>query len=161
MEDENGSEEHFHKKLKRELKKVENNKKKHHCESVPHRKSLTKKDLKYKRPKRMNSVIIPKARETQSIFLFSEITKNLMKKDDIDLSSISDNDKMITSPKKANKKKRAFGSVQFNNAQIKEKIKNKIDKNIEYENEDINNDAEKKLESSEKDSLISILSDLM
>ena len=108
----NESEENFNKKLKKELKKVENmkqNKEKSKEKAVKvKRKSLSKKDLR-KRPKRMNSVSVPK-KETQSAFIFSEINKNLMK-DDIDVSSIGENDtKQNTNEKKKNGKT----SIWFN-----------------------------------------------
>ena len=150
------TEENFQKKLKKEIKKVESIKKKN---KKIHRKSLTKDEIKYKRPKRMNSVIVQK--ETQSLFMFSEYSKNLMVNDDISISSIGfKNERVCLSPKKINKKKvkRAYGSIQMNNKQIKERIRQKIEKNIE----DNNNNEIKKMEiNSDKDSIISILSDLM
>ena len=70
------------------------------------RKSLSKKDLR-KRSKRMNSVSVPK-NETQSAFIFSEINKNLMK-DDIDVSSIGENDTKQNTNEKKKMVRRAYG----------------------------------------------------
>ena len=121
------------------------------------RKSMSKKDLKYKRHKRLNSLVVPKMPETQSVFMFSEFNKNLMKDDDIDVSSIGEH--LQTSNNNANKKKvrRAFGSIQINNRQVKEKIHKQMDDDENkgkflIDKQEINSD---------KDSIISILSDLM
>ena len=81
----NDSEENFEKKLKKELKKVDNLK---HYKN--RKKSLSKKDMEYKRPKRMNSVNLNKRKDIKDSFLFSEINKNKMKNDDLELSSIED-----------------------------------------------------------------------
>lgn len=150
----NETEDNFQKKLKKEIKKVESIKKRNK-EYNYQRKSLSKNDLK--RPKRMNSVIVRKSKDSQSQFKFSEYTKNLMEIDDISISSINNKkERNCNSPKKSNKKKikRKYGSIQMNNKQIKEKIKQKMDTKIEKEikKEEINSD---------KDSIISILSDLM
>ena len=150
----NEPEENFHKKLQKELKKVENLKKNNN--SKPKRKSISRKDIEFK-PKSLNSVIFQKNKDTQSAFMFSEKNKNLMKNDDINISSIGEKNN-IDSPKNnsiSKKEKRTYGSIQFNNKQIKEKIKKKITK-------DINNDEIcKNVINSDKDSIISILSDLM
>ena len=150
----NEPEENFHKKLQKELKKVENLKKNNN--SKPKRKSISRKDIEFK-PKSLNSVIFQKNKDTQSVFMFSEKNKNLMKNDDINISSIGEKNN-IDSPKNnsiSKKEKRTYGSIQFNNKQIKEKIKKKITK-------DINNDEIcKNVINSDKDSIISILSDLM
>ena len=164
----NESEEIFNKKLKKELKKVENMKQNKYKEKEKERekekekinkmkrKSMSKKDLKYKRHKRLNSLVVPKMPETQSVFMFSEFNKNLMKDDDIDVSSIGEH--LQTSNNNANKKKvrRAFGSIQINNRQVKEKIHKQMDEEnkgkLLMDKEEINSD---------KDSIISILSDLM
>ena len=150
----NEPEENFHKKLQKELKKVENLKKNNN--SKPKRKSISRKDIEFK-PKSLNSVIFQKNKDTQSVFMFSEKNKNLMKNDDINISSIGEKNN-IDSPKNnsiSKKEKRTYGSIQFNNKQIKEKIKKKITK-------DINNDEIcKNVINSDKDSIFSILSDLM
>ena len=162
----NESEENFNKKLKKELKKVEmkhNKDKEKEKEKEKEkinkmkRKSMSKKDLKYKRHKRLNSLVVPKMPETQSVFMFSEFNKNLMKDDDIDVSSIGEH--LQTSNNNANKKKvrRAFGSIQINNRQVKEKIHKQMDVDENkgkflIDKQEINSD---------KDSIISILSDLM
>ena len=150
----NEPEENFHKKLQKELKKVENLKKNNN--SKPKRKSISRIDIEFK-PKSLNSVIFQKNKDTQSVFMFSEKNKNLMKNDDINISSIGEKNN-IDSPKNnsiSKKEKRTYGSIQFNNKQIKEKIKKKITK-------DINNDEIcKNVINSDKDSIISILSDLM
>ena len=159
----NESEENFNKKLKKELKKVENmkqNKEKSKEKAVKvKRKSLSKKDLR-KRPKRMNSVSVPK-KETQSAFIFSEINKNLMK-DDIDVSSIGENDTKQNTNEKKKMVRRAYGSIQINNRQVKENIYKQMEK--ESKDKDNNNDnliVGKEDINSDKDSIISILSDLM
>ena len=88
--------------------------------------------------------------------MFSEFNKNLMKDDDIDVSSIGEGGQ--TPNNNANKKKvrRAFGSIQINNRQVKEKIHKQMDEEnkgkLLMDKEEINSD---------KDSIISILSDLM
>ena len=159
----NESEENFNKKLKKELKKVENmkqNKEKSKEKAVKvKRKSLSKKDLR-KRPKRMNSVSVPK-KETQSAFIFSEINKNLMK-DDIDVSSIGENDTKQKTNEKKKMVRRAYGSIQINNRRVKENIYKQMEK--ESKDKDNNNDnliVGKEDINSDKDSIISILSDLM
>ena len=107
----NEPEENFQKKLEKELKKVENlNQKKDKDKDKDkkakvRRKSISRKDLPYKRPKRMNSVIVPKNRETQSIFMFSEVNKKLMIDDDLSLSSIGEQKINLTPDKDINKKK--------------------------------------------------------
>jgi len=161
----------FQKKIQKEIKKFESKKnlKKIKKDNNVRRKSQSKKDFNFKRPKRMNSVIIPKSRESQSQFLFSELNKNKMKQDDINVSSIDESDKacICISPKKANKTKvkRNFGSVQINNKQIKERIYNQFDAKKVKEDHKENNkneNEEGRVEiKSDKDSLISILSDLM
>ena len=159
----------FQIKLEKEIKKVESlkkaRKKKVKATEIK-RKSQSKKDLQFKRPKRMQSVIVPRFKETQSQFLFSEINKNMMKKDDINISSIGEDEKCCSSPKKAkkNKVKRAFGSIQLNNMQFKERILKNMDKNIDNkeDNKEDNENEEGRVEiQSDKESLISILSDLM
>ena len=60
-----------------------------------HMKFQSKKDFNYKRPKRLKSSIIKnKSQETQSIFLFSEINKNKMEEDDMNISSIGEIEKI-------------------------------------------------------------------
>ena len=156
----NETEENFNKKLQIEIKKVEDmkqnkDKDKDQNKSLK-RKSISRKDLKYKRAKRLNSLILPKNRKTQSAFMFSEFNKNLMK-DDISISSIGENSK-IPNDDEPNKKKgrRAYGSIQINNMKVKEKIQKQMKdqkiSNIVLGKEEINSD---------KDSIISILSDLM
>ena len=170
LDNANDTEDHFQKKLKKEIKKYESIKKTKK-ENNDRTKSQSKKDLNYKRPKRMNSVIIPKSREAQSQFLFSELNKNKMKQDDINVSSIDESDKacVYVSLKKANKTKvkKHFGSVKINNKQIKEKIYYQFDGKKGNENHVENDEIENEIEEgrveikSDKDSLISILSDLM
>ena len=111
----------------------------------------------------MNSVIVAKTRETQSIFMFSEINKKLMVNDDIELSSIGENDKFMSQNNNNNKKyiQRRYGSIRINNRQVKEKIQQKISENIDTEKEkDFENNNQVEI-NSDKDSIISILSDLM
>ena len=163
----NEPDENFQKKLQKELKKVENlkqNKEKDKGKKTKDkRKSNSRKDINIKRPKRMNSVIVAKTRETQSIFMFSEINKKLMVNDDIELSSIGENDKFMSQNNNNNKKyiKRGYGSIRINNRQVKEKIHKKISENIDTEKEkDFENNNQVEI-NSDKDSIISILSDLM
>lgn len=163
----NEPDENFQKKLQKELKKVENlkqNKEKDKGKKTKDkRKSNSRKDINIKRPKRMNSVIVAKTRETQSIFMFSEINKKLMVNDDIELSSIGENDKFMSQNNNNNKKyiKRRYGSIRINNRQVKEKIQQKISENIDTEKEkDFENNNQVEI-NSDKDSIISILSDLM
>ena len=158
----NEPDDNFQNKLKKEIKKFESLKhlKKVKKEGGERRKSQSKKDFHFKRPRRLNSVIIPKSKESQSQFLFSELNKNKMKQDDINVSSIDESDKacICVSPKKANKTKvkRHFGSLQINNKQVKEKLYNQFDNQKDNENEEGRVEIK-----SDKDSLISILSDLM
>ena len=167
IENANEPDDNFQKKLKREIKKFESFKivKKEDGDNRKNRKNQSKKDLSYKRPRRLNSVIIPKSKPTKSQFLFSEVNKNKMKEDDINLSSIDDSVKACASPKKANKEKvkRHFGSLQINNKQIKERFYNKYDGKKDNKNHVEDKGSEEGIVEikSDKDSLISILSDLM
>ena len=107
----------------------------------------------------MNSVAVPKSSDNQSLFMFSEYNKNLMINDGLSISSISSkNEKECTSPNKNNKKKikRQYGSIQMNDNKIKERIKQKINKKFKDEKEIKNEEI-----ISDKDSIISILSDLI
>ena len=106
----------------------------------------------------MNSVIVQKSSDIKTLFMFSEYNKNLMINDGISISSISlKNENICTSPNEKNKKKikRQYGSIQMNDNKIKERIKQKINK-VKDENEKKNEEI-----ISDKDSIISILSDLM
>ena len=161
----NESEEIFNKKLKKELKKVENMKQNKGKEKEKEkekinkmkRKPMCKKDLKYKKHKRLNSFVVPKMPETQSVFMFSELNKNLMKDDDINVSSIGEHGQTPNNNTKKKNFRRAFGSIQINNRQVKEKIHKQMDDDenkgkLLVDKQEINSD---------KDSIISILSDLM
>ena len=168
----NEPDENFQKKLQKELKKVENLKQNKEKEKDKEkdkdkkpkdkRKSVSRKDIHLKRPKRTNSLIVKNPRETQSIFMFSEINKNLMVNDDIEVSSIGEKKNKCLSPNiKLNKRnlKREYCSIQINNRKIKERIQQKMSGDIEKEK---NYDTTSKVEiNSDKDSIISILSDLM
>lgn len=162
----------FQEKLEKEIRKVESikkTKKKKVKETDIKRKWQSRKDIKYKRPKRMQSVIVPRSKETQSQFMFSEINKNMMKNDDINISSIGEDEKCCSSPKKGkthkNKVKRAFASIQINSQQLKERIFQNMDKKIDDKDDKEINESENeegRIEiKSDKESLISILSDLM
>lgn len=159
----NEPEENFNKKLKKELKKVDNlnNLHEYNKEDKIRRKSSNKNNINKKKPKRVNSVIIPKKGKDQNAFLFSEVNKNLMKNDDISLSSIGNNNKNDFNDNKSNKNavKRKFALIQINNNKIKERIK----KNMKKDKDDKNNifSVNKDESNSDKDSIISILSDLM
>lgn len=155
-------ENNFNKKLKKELKKVVNLQKNKDTNTdiiKTKGKSLSKKDLKL-RPRKINSVISNKKKDVQSIFMFNEINQKLMENDDINVSSIAgDNDSKNNKLNKTNIK-RTFGSIQMDNKQIKDQIKNNLSKII-----DIDKDGNKRLSrndlNSDKESIISILSDLM
>ena len=96
-----------------------------------------------------------KNREIKSVFMFSEINKNLMKKDDLELSSIGEERKNGQNKNELNNNKKIYGTNKINN----EKINDKFDKNINNEKENII--VGKEDEHSDKDSIISILSDLI
>ena len=159
----------FQIKLEKEIKKMESHKKtrkKKVKETDIKRKSQSKKDLELKSPKRLHNFIVPKSKETQSQFMFSEINKNMMKNDNINISSIGEDEKCCSSPKKANKNKvkRAHGSLQINNMQFKERILKNMQKNVDdkEDNKEDNENEKGWVEiKSDKESLISILSDLM
>jgi hypothetical protein len=163
----NEPEDNFQKKLKKELKKVENLKpsKDKNKNGRLKRKSLSRKDLEYKRPNRMNNVSTEKKREVQSIFMFSEINKKLMVNDDLELSSIDENNKNIQSPtnNKVNKKNinKNYASIQMNNKKIKERIQERMSYDSKEEKENIYKTTSKLEINSDKESIISILSDLM
>ena len=114
--------------------------------------------------KKESSIGVPMQKQTQSQFLFSEYNKKLMADAELNLSGIED---MNMSPKIRNKNKLKDGVylTQINNFNIfNEKIKSKI-------NEDIINEEDKSKSpnkdnigfqiNSDKESLLSILSDLM
>ena len=139
--------------LKKELKKVEHLKNHKNKD----KKNESKKGLKLQ-PKRFNSVVFLKKRKTQSIFQFSEINRNLMKNDNIEISSISGESNCDLNKKKI---KRKYGSIQINSRQIKAKIKKKMKKG-KFDDKNNNNKIINKIDiNSDKDSIISILSDLM
>lgn len=119
--------------------------------------NLTSKKKEY------SSSVLPKHKQTQSQFLFSEINKKLMADDELNLSGISSRN---ISPK-MNYKSKLKDDIyysQVNNFKIfDENIKNKINEDIIEEDKSKENDKEN-LEfqiNSDKESLISILSDLM
>ena len=171
IDNESEPDDNFQQKLEKEIRKVESlkkTKKKKDKNVEISRKSQSRKELQLKRPKRMQSVV-PRSKDSQSQFMFSEINKNMMKNDDINISSIGEDEKCCLSPKKAKKKKvkRVFGSIQINNQQLKERILQNMDKKIDdkdnkdfNENEKENKDGKIEIKS-DKESLISILSDLM
>ena len=109
-----------------------------------------------------NSIGLNKNKHIQSQFLFSEIHKKLMIDDDLNISEIIDQEK---SPKIRHKSKlmdQIFPSFVNNNSKIyKTKIKNKSCKNI-YEEKKSNNKEKQNIHiNSDKESLLSILSDLI
>ena len=113
--------------------------------------------------KEYSSSVLTKHKQTQSQFLFSEINQKLMADDELNLSGISNRN---MSPK-LNYKSKPRDDIyysQINNFKIfDENIKNKINEDIIEEDKSKENDKEN-LEfqiNSEKESLISILSDLM
>lgn len=119
--------------------------------------NLTSKKKEY------SSSVLPKHKQTQSQFLFSEINQKLMADDELNLSGISNRN---MSPK-LNYKSKPRDDIyysQINNFKIfDENIKNKINEDIIEEDKSKENDKEN-LEfqiNSDKESLISILSDLM
>jgi len=161
IDNENESDDNFQKKLKKEIIKCESMKiiKRIKEKNKEHIKSKSKKDLNYKRSKRLKSSIIKnKSKETQSVFLFSEINKNKMEEDDMNISSIGKIEKICVSPKKRNKMKvkRLFSYAKINNEKKKERSCN------QFEGKENNENGEGRIEiKSDKDSLISILSDLI
>ena len=115
--------------------------------------------------KKDSSSFLPRQKQTQSQFMFSEINKKLMADDEINLSGISNKN---FSPKSKSKSKMKDGIYQteinnFNNFKIfNEKVKNQIDEEIIEEDRSKNEDKVDIFQlNSEKESLISILSDLM
>ena len=155
----NEPEDNFNKKLKKELKKVE--KMNNNINEKVRKKSINKTNINKKKAKRINSVIIQKKRKDQSAFLFSEITKNLMKNDDLSLSSIGNSSMNDLNNNKANKKvvQRKFTSIQINNRKIKEKLQEKMIKDKDNQKNILI--VDKNESNSDKESIISILSDLM
>ena len=155
----NEPEDNFNKKLKKELKKVE--KMNNNINEKVRKKSINKTNINKKKAKRINSVIIQKKRKDQSAFLFSEINKNLMKNDDLSLSSIGNSSMNDLNNNKANKKvvKRKFSSIQINNRKIKEKLQEKMIKDKDNQKNILI--VDKNESNSDKESIISILSDLM
>ena len=155
----NEPEDNFNKKLKKELKKVE--KMNNNINEKVRKKSINKTNINKKKAKRINSVIIQKKRKDQSAFLFSEITKNLMKNDDLSLSSIGNSSMNDLNNNKANKKvvKRKFTSIQINKRKIKEKLQEKMIKDKDNQKNILI--VDKNESNSDKESIISILSDLM
>ena len=119
--------------------------------------NLTSKKKEY------SSSVLPKHRQTQSQFLFSEINKKLMADDELNLSGISSRNMSPKMNYKSKMKDDIYYS-QINNFKIfDENIKNKINEDIIEEDKSKENDKEN-LEfqiNSDKESLISILSDLM
>ena len=163
-------EDHFQNKLKKEIRKYESLKNNNIIikKNNALRKSKSKNYWNYKGPKRMNSFIKLKSnKEIQNQFLFSEMNKSKMKEDDINASSINGSDRTYLSPKKAIKRKvkRHFSPVQIKNKQIKKRLDNQIDGkkiNGNHIENNKNENEEDRLEiRSEKDSLMSILSDLV
>ena len=115
--------------------------------------------------KKDSSSFLPRQKQTQSQFMFSEINKKLMADDEINLSGISNKN---FSPKSKSKSKMKDGIYQteinnFNNFKIfNEKVKNQIDEEIIEEDRSKNEDKVDIFQlNSDKESLISILSDLM
>ena len=146
-------EENFNKKLKKELKKVEN---------LNYNKN-EKVNINKKKAKRTNSVIVQKKKKVkgQSAFLFSETTKNLMKNDDLSLSSIGNSSADDLNNNKVNKKakKRKFASIQINNKKFKERFQEQMKKDKDAHKNIL--DMDKNGSNSDKEFIISILSDLI
>ena len=114
--------------------------------------------MKIKQKPKMMSSVTEKNRDRQSIFMFSEINKKLMADDDISISSIGEQNINLPPPTKK-VIKRGHGSLNINSNQVKERLKEKFNKDIEQKEK--KNDLNKMEDNSEKDSIISILSDLM
>ena len=129
------------------------------------RKSQSKIDFNYMRRTRKTNSVIKSNKENQSQFLFSEIYKSKMEEDDINISSIDESDRacISISPKKKNKIKVKRCPVKISNKKIKKRLNNQIDSIKDNENHKENNrNEEDRMEiREEKDSLISILSDLI
>ena len=114
--------------------------------------------------KKESSIGFPLHKQTQSQFLFSEINKKLMADDEINLSEIEHRN-MSPKERVKNKSKAELYFSQINNTKIfNEQTKNKINENVIIEEdknkypENINLGIQI---NSDKESLISILSDLM
>ena len=155
----NDSQDVFEQKLQKELKKVEKHKK--DKEIKTNIKYISKKDLHLKRPNIIyNSEIEPKKREVHSI-MHSQINNKCMLDVDFEISSISGeyNSKIDPDPKPKKKARKNCSSIQLNNIKVKENIKEKINKN--NEDEKPHNIIDQLEINSDKDSIISILSDLM
>ena len=114
--------------------------------------------------KKDSSSFLPRQKQTQSQFMFSEINKKSMADDEINLSGISNKN---FSPKSKSKSKMKDGIYQteinnFNNFKIfNEKVKNQIEDIIEEEKSKNEDKVDIFQIKSDKESLISILSDLM
>ena len=115
--------------------------------------------------KKDSSTLLPRHKQTQSQFMFSEINKKLMADDEINLSGISNKN---YSPKSKSKSKFKDGIFQteinnnFSNFKIfNEKVKNQIEDIIEEEKSKNEDKVDIFQINSDKESLISILSDLM
>lgn len=124
--------------------------------------NLVNMDLTSK--KKESSIGFPMHKQTQSQFLFSEINKKLMADDEINLSGIDDRN-LSPKEKSKNKLKEAVYLSEINNINIfNDKIKNKINEDIILEEDKFNNRGKENMGiqiNSDKESLISILSDLM
>ena len=157
IDDVNETEDNFQNQLKNELIKVENennnSEKDWDKKETKQRKSINKKNHSYKKPKRVNSLIVSKHKKPQDIFMFSEINKKLMIEDGLELSSIEENNIITTQNNNVNKKKinRGHGSIQISNKSIKKKIHQKM----------YGEDNSKIEQFSDKESIISILSEMM
>jgi len=160
IDNESESDNNFQKKLKKEINKCVSMKniQRIKMKNKERMKFQSKKDFNYKRPKRLESSIIKnKSQETQSIFLFSEINKNKMEEDDMNISSIGEIEKICVSPKKKNKKKvKRLFNYTINKEKKRERSCNQFDGKEANENEEGRVEIK-----SDKDSLISILSDLI
>ena len=107
-----------------------------------------------------------KYRDTQSIFMFGELNKKLMINDGLEISSIGEHNNIniqSTPNNKFNKKnlKKVYSSIKMNNKRIQKRIQEKMTYDLKEEKENIYNILYKKELKSDKDSIISILSDLM
>lgn len=176
------------KKFKKELKNIKDNEKESKNLSIRKKNRRSKKNIKesveqknkvespnqiikirdhigqfYSVGKKMeSSTAVNKQIQTHSQFLFSEVNKKLMvDDDDINISGIIDIDKSPKVKSNSKIKETIFSTCINNNKTYKPRSKRKSNVNILEENKSNNKDKESIKFNSDKESLLSILSDLM
>ena len=177
-----------YKKMKKEFKKIKEKRDSKDSKNSPKSKTKRKKSKKSKNEsseyqdnlyspkkkynnngavnltsnKKDSSTLLPRHKQTQSQFMFSEINKKLMADDEINLSGISNKNYSPKSKSKSKFKDGIFQTEINNNFKIfNEKVKNQIEDIIEEEKSKNEDKVDIFQINSDKESLISILSDLM